>query len=72
MQKAKESMALLQKYVTHVFDTELESLLSVSTKQKDSVMGVAKADLLTEEESLRWKLELITRMIRYDNKKEEA
>ena len=35
-------------------------------------MGVAKADLLTEEEALRWKLELITRMIRYDNKKEEA
>ncbi len=72
VQKAKESIALLQKYVTHVFDTELESLLSVSTKQKDSVMGVAKADLLTEEEALRWKLELITRMIRYDNKKEEA
>lgn len=72
VQKAKESMALLQKYVTHVFDTELESLLSVSTKQKYSVMGVAKADLFTEEEALRWKLELITRMIRYDNKKEEA
>lgn len=72
VQKAKESMALLQKYVTHVFDTDLESLLSVSTKQKDSVMGVAKAGLLTEEETLRWKLELITGMIRYDNKKEEA
>lgn len=72
VQKSKDSITELRKYVYHVFDTDIESLLSVSTKQKDSVMGVPKSDLLTEDEELKLKLELITRMIRYDQKKEEA
>ncbi len=70
--KAGGGFAGLKKYVHHIFDTDIESLLSVSTKQKESVMGIAKSDLLAEEEELRLKLELIIKMIRYDNKREEA
>ena len=69
---ASGGFAGLKKYVHHIFDTDIESLLSVSTKQKESVMGIAKSDLLAEEEELRLKLELIIKMIRYDNKREEA
>lgn len=72
VQKVKDSITELRRYVYHVFDTDIESLLSVSTRQKDSIMGVPKSDLLTEDEELKLKLELITRMIRYDKKKEEA
>ena len=72
VQKDRNSIQELRKCVQHIFNTELDTLLSVETKQKDRVMGVPKVELFTEEENLRWKLELITKLIRYDNKKEEA
>lgn len=72
LQKDRNSFAELKKYVNHIFNTELEDLLSVSTKEKESVMGILKSDLVSEEEALKLKLELIIRMIRYDNKREEA
>jgi len=72
IQKARNSIATLKNYVHQVFGTDLEILLSVSTKQKESVMGISKSELVTEEEALKLKLELITRMIRYENKREEA
>lgn len=72
IQKARNSIVELKKYVHRIFDTDIETLLSVGTKQKESVMGILKSDLLTKEEELKLKLELIIRMIRYENKREEA
>lgn len=72
VQKDRNSIQELRKCVQHIFNTELDTLLSVETKQKDHVMGVPKVELFTEEENLKLKLELITKLIRYDNKKEEA
>ena len=72
VQKDRNSIQELKKCVRHIFDTELDTLLSVETRQADSVMGVPKAELLTEEENLEIRLALITKLIRYDNKKEEA
>lgn len=72
VQKERKSIQELRECVYHIFDTELDELLSVETSQKESVMGVPKTELLTEEETLGLKLELITKLIRYDNKKEEV
>lgn len=72
VQKARNSIHELKQYVQHIFDTEIETLLSVSTRQKESIMGIQKTDLLDREGELRLKLGLVTKMIRYDNKKEEA
>lgn len=72
VQKERRSIQELRKCVQHIFDTELDILLSVETKHKECVMGVPKSELFTDEENLRLKLELITKLIRYDNKKEEV
>lgn len=77
VQNFKSSIKELRQYIEGILGTkekpvELEILLSVVTKQRDSIMGIPKSSLLTEDERLKYKLELITKMIRYDNKKEEA
>lgn len=72
VQKEKNSIAELKQYVYQVFDADVETLLSVSTAKKDTVMEIPKKELITEDDALKLKLELITGMIRYDNKKEEA
>lgn len=72
IQKTRNSISELKKYVRQIFDTDIETLLSLQTKKKESIMGILKSELLTEREELKLKLELITRMIRYRNKKEEA
>lgn len=70
VQKERNSIKELRKYVDKVFGTGIEELLSVETKQADSIMGIPKGKLFTEEEIDRMKLGLITKMIRYDGKKE--
>lgn len=72
VQKTRASMNDLKQYVQDIFNTELETLLSVKTKQRDSIMGILKTDLLSKDEILKLKLELIIKMVRYNNKKEEA
>ena len=72
VQKEMNSIHTLKKYVTTVFDTDLEALLSIDTKHKESIMGIPKDELITPNEKIRFRLELILMMIRYDNKKEEA
>lgn len=70
VQKAKNSFGELKRFVRRVFDTELDELLGIRTKQEGRVMGVSKSDFFSEEENLRWKLKLIVGMIRYENKEE--
>lgn len=77
VQKFKSGIQELRAYMEGILGTKerpvkLETLLSVVTKQKDSIMGIPKSNLLSEDEELKYKLELITKMIRFDNKKEEA
>jgi len=72
VQKEMNSICTLKRYVNTVFETDLETLLSVQTKQKESIMGIAKDELITADEKTRLQLELLLMMIRYDNKKEEA
>lgn len=72
VQKLRNNINELRQFVQKIFGTDLETLLSVTTKQKDCVMGIPKKELLNADEELKYKLELITRMIRYDNKKEES
>lgn len=72
IQKDKASILALKKEVERILDTGIDMLLFEDTEQKDSVMGIRKSELLDLEEVLRLKLGLITKMIRFDNKKEDA
>lgn len=71
VQKIKNGTKELEKYVFRIMNEDLEILLSVETREKESIMGICKKELFTPEELDKMKLELIIRMIRYDNKKEE-
>lgn len=71
VQKEKNGVKELEKYILHIMDTELEVLLSVETRERGSIMGISKKELFTPEEWKRMKLEMVIRMIRYDKKKEE-
>ena len=71
IQKEKRSIAYMEQFCERIFSTELDELLEVKTKDRDSVMGIPKKQLLSEEELGLLKLELITDMIRYENKKGE-
>ena len=71
IQKEKRSIAYMEQFCEQIFSTELDELLEVKTKDRDSVMGIPKKQLLSEEELGLLKLELITDMIRYENKKGE-
>lgn len=66
------SICTLKKYVNTVFEADLDTLLSVRTKHEESIMGIAKDELITPDEKIRLRLKLLLMMIRYDNKKEEA
>lgn len=68
VQKAKNGVKEMETYVSHIMDTEIETLLSI--KIGESIMGIPRKELFTQEDLDKMKLELITRMIRYDNKKE--
>ncbi len=70
VQKTKNGVKELERYISHIMDTDIETLLKIETKDKESIMGIPKKELFTSEELGKMKLELITRMIRYDNKKE--
>lgn len=66
-QKERASFLEIKKFVEKLFSMELEQFLE--NTQKDTIMGVAKKDLFSEEEKERWKLKLLTELIRYENKK---
>lgn len=70
VQKVKNDVKELERYFSHIEHTDLETLLLVNTKEKNSIMGIPKKEIFTQEEQDKMKLELIVRMIRYDNKKE--
>ena len=50
---------------------DFEERIGVVTKEKQTVMGIPKDELFTEDEYGKMKLELLTDLIRYDNKEEK-
>ena len=61
----------MKQFCEQIFSSDLDELLKVKTRDRDSVMGIPKKELLSEEELGLLQLELITDMIRYENKKGE-
>lgn len=68
--KETYSIQKLKRTVDHIKETELQELLEMEPK-KDTVMGISKDEVLSEEEIERYKLQLLISMIRYENKKGE-
>jgi hypothetical protein len=62
------SMEKIKEHVKHVLEKELETFLEVDIGKRGNIMGFPKAELLTEEEQKRVKLEFLTREIRFENK----
>lgn len=71
VQKEKRSILELKKYVYEILDQDIEELLDIKERRQERIMGVLKKELFTSDELDKLKLELITKMIRYDYKKEE-
>lgn len=67
--KELRSMRTMKDHVLAVMDGDLEELLSVSTKKKDTVMTVEKKGLLTENEIGELKIEFLLKEIWYDGRK---
>ncbi len=67
-QKEKHTICEIADFVLQLLDGNLEEILDIRTKKKDTVMGFPKADLLGSEEVKRLKLKLLIMLIRYDNK----
>ena len=65
-QKERASIKTLKGTVEDILNRDLLDTLSIDSK--DTVMGISRYDLLDEETELDMKLELITMIIRYDNK----
>lgn len=70
--QGRSSMEKIRTHVEKILDKnqKFEDLLPVRTRNRDCVMGIPKAELLSETEIGRLKLEFLTKEIRYDNKKE--
>ena len=56
--------------VLPLLDKDLEEVLDIPTKHKDTVMGFKKTELITREEEKKLKLKLLIKLIRYDNKRD--
>ena len=72
VQKQRSSSKKIKMFVLDLFQTEPEVFLQEYFDKPlgDTIMGIDKKQLLSEEEKDGWKLRLITDLIRYDNKKE--
>lgn len=69
---AQSDITNLDRYVSGVLSWtmgDFERELSIKTKESDRVMGIPKKELISDEELGRMKLELITKVLRYDHKK---
>lgn len=65
------SISNISKKVNKILDDDLEEVLQLEeTANKDSIMGISKKEIFSWEEFQKMKLQLITALIRYENKKE--
>ncbi len=68
--KAKAGVDQLRNHVMDVLDADLDVLLGIETREKDRVMTIPKAELLTAEQLGRYKLEILKRELHYDSREE--
>lgn len=70
IQKEKFNIIGLKKFTNYILDDKksIEDLLEFKTKEKDTVMGICKTELISDNEIKGILLELITMAIQYDNK----
>lgn len=71
IQKERYSMDAFAGCVRGILGTGLEITLGIETKNRDRIMGMEKAELLSREEENTWKLHLLSSWIRYYNKQEK-
>lgn len=70
-QKDLTSVKKVYDFIKNLKEQPLEEILiDYMPNNTTKIMGMDKATLLSKEEELSWKLQLITNLIRYDNKKE--
>ena len=69
-QKDLTSVKKVYDFIKNLKEQPLEEVLMDYMPTTTTIMGVDKASLLSKEEELGWKLQLVTNLIRYDNKKE--
>ena len=70
-QQDKKSIKPLQDYVLYILDpdTKLDNLLNGDENGSNQVMGEPKSELFGPEEEIKYKVDLLIRMIRYDRRK---
>lgn len=71
IQKEKNSIFAISEAIGKILDENLEKTLGIKTKKQDSVMGVAKKEILNQEETDMLKLQFVTTWLRYYNKQEK-
>lgn len=69
-QKEKNTIRGMADFILQLLDKNLEEVLDIQTKHKDTVMGFPKTELLSSAEEKKLKLKLLIKLIRYDNKKD--
>lgn len=71
VQKDFTSGKQIKDFVQKVFDKKPEELVKkYMPEDNGQIMGINISELFSEEEELGWKLQFLTALIRYDNKKE--
>lgn len=63
-QKRNEIKELMER----LLQSDLDDFLDSEYKDRESIMGISKKELLTEDEILIWKLQFLMEMIRFANK----
>ena len=71
IQKERNSIYSISETIGKILDENLESMLEITTKKQDTVMGVAKQEILNQEETDMLKLQFLTTWLRYYNKQEK-
>lgn len=69
-QKERHSIKSFSNTVLKILDDDLEKTLKIQTREKNQVMGIDKSELFCPEELDSLKLQLLTMLIRYENKRE--
>lgn len=71
IQKERNSIYSISETIGKILDENLENTLEITTKKQDTVMGVAKQEILNKEEANMLKLQFLTTWLRYYNKQEK-
>ena len=67
-QKTHNSLLDAERYIEKLFGKPLEETLPLSGEKSETLMGIPKSEILSEEEEMGMKLDLIVDLIRMKNK----